>query len=155
MSFSIDPQQKRIKIRTIKRSSILPIQLTMKTQQTRSMMMKTETIDLFSFLSKYAKRNFSLRHPSKKKQSCWYYTDKTHTVKYVSKKILCHCFRSIRIVQPCNTKQKISRRPRTSTQKNNERHFFSVSNDRVFDLPFKFSSSFPHRLCFAILNQNR
>lgn len=32
---------------------------------------------------------------------------------------------------------------------------FSVSNDRVFDLPFKFSSSFPHRLYFAILNQNR
>ena len=85
MSFSIDPQQKRIKIRTIKRSSILPIQLTMKTQQTRSMMMKTETIDLFSFLSKYAKQNFSLRHSSKKKQSCWYYTDKTHTVKYLSK----------------------------------------------------------------------
>ena len=59
-----------------KRSSSLSIQLTMKTQQTRSMMMKTETIDLFSFLSKYAKRNFSLRHSSKKKQSCWYYTDK-------------------------------------------------------------------------------
>ena len=33
--------------------------------------------------------------------------------------------------------------------------FFSFSKDRVFDLPFKFSSSFPHRLCFAILNQNR
>ena len=32
---------------------------------------------------------------------------------------------------------------------------FSFSLKTVFDLPIKLSSSFPHRLCFAILNQNR
>ena len=32
---------------------------------------------------------------------------------------------------------------------------FSLSLKTVFDLPIKLSSSFPHRLYFAILNQNR
>ena len=56
---------------------------------------------------------------------------KTHTAKYLSKSTLCHCCRSIRIVQSCNTKRKISRRPRISTSKNSERHFFSFSKDSL------------------------
>ena len=91
MSFSIDPGnpdesiQETDKDKNNKKIVNLANPTDNEDAANKSMMMKTETIDLFSFLSKYAKRNFSLRHSSKKKQSCWYYTDKTHTVKYLSK----------------------------------------------------------------------
>ena len=94
----------------------------------------------------YKKSNMLVSHRPQLKQWC------------ISSKQMCHCFRSIRIQQPCNTKQINSRRPKISSLKNNGRHFFSFIEDRVFDPPFQFSSSLPHGLsvfAHAVLNQNR
>ena len=45
-------------------------------------------------------------------------------------------------------------RPRISTLKNNGGHFFSFTEDKIFDVPSNVFSSLSHRLSiFAVLNQ--
>ena len=62
---------------TIKRSAILPIQLTTKTQQTRSMLMKKQKQSIHSlfFFTKYAPRSLFIETFIKEKATCWYHTD--------------------------------------------------------------------------------
>ena len=67
---------------------------------------KTETIDFFPFLSQYAGRSLFIE-TFIKKATCWYHTDYNSNSE-IHHQNECHCFRSIRINQPCNTKQKIS-----------------------------------------------
>ena len=68
---------------------------------------KTETIDFFPFLSKYAGRSLFIETFIKKKATCWYHTDYNSNSE-IHHQNECPCFRSIRINQPCDTKQKIS-----------------------------------------------
>ena len=158
MSFSIVPSNLGDTVKETDKdinntkSSILPMQMTPNKKYVDE---KTETIH---FLSKYVGRSLFVETFIKKQHAGITQTT-TQTVMYIIKTNLCHFFRSIRIEQPCNTKQTNSRRPRiSSSKKNSGRHFFSFTEDRVFDLPFKFSFSLPHGLSVSahvVLNQNR
>ena len=58
------------------------------------------------------------------------------------------------IHQVTRTRKILLQRPRISTLKNNGGHFFSFTEDKIFDVPSNVFSSLSHRLSiFAVLNQ--
>ena len=118
-----------IKIWTTKRSSILPIQLTMKTQQTRSRLMKNGNNWFILFFVKIYKKKFLMETFIKEKAIMLvsYRQKLTRRSTYQNKLYAT----AVVMQQSCNTKRKISRRPRISTSKNSERHFFSFSKDSL------------------------
>ena len=98
---------------------------------------KTETIDFFPFLSKYAGRSLFIETFIKKKQHAGITQTTTQTVKYIIKMNVI-AFDQSGLINHATQNKKFLRRPRISSLNSKGRHFFSFTKDRVFDLPFKF-----------------
>ena len=139
--------KKLIKIWKIKRSSILPILLTTKTQQTRCWWKKRNNRFFLFFVKICRQKSFHWNIHKKIKQTT------TQTVKFIIKINLS----LLSIIQDWTTMQHKTKHfheePRY-LQKTMEET--SLSLKTVFDHPIKFSSFLPHRLsAFAVLIQFR
>ena len=93
-----------IKVWTIKRPSILPIQLTTETQWQRSMLMKKQKQLIYSLFCQICPQKS--RHWAIHQGRSNMLVSHRPEIKQWSTTSLCHYFQSIRIEQPCNTKQK-------------------------------------------------
>ena len=144
-----------IKIWTTKRSSILPIQLTMKTQQTRSGLMKNGNNWFILFFVKICKKEFLMETFIKEKAiTLVSYRQKLTRRSTYQNKLYATAVDQSELYNHATQNGKFHgdlEYPLRKTVKDT----FSLSLKTVFDLPIKLSSSFPHRLYFAILNQNR
>ena len=129
--------------------------MTMKTQQTRSMLMKKQKQSIFPFFVKICRQKSFHWDIHKKKQHAGITHTTTQTVKYIIKMNVI-AFDQSGLINHATQNKKFLRRPRISSLNGKGRHFLSFTEDRVFDLPFKFSSSLPHGLSvFAVLNQKQ
>ena len=149
MSFSIVPSNLGDTVKETDKdinntkSSILPMQMTPNKKYVNE---KTETIH---FLSKYVGRSLFVETFIKRQHAGITQTT-TQTVMYIIKTNLCHFFRSIRIEQPCNTKQTNSRRPRISSSKKQWKTLFLSHWRQSLRSPFQvflFSSAWSFCFC--------
>ena len=158
MSFSIVPSnlgdtvKETDKDMNNTKSSILPMQMTPKKKYVDE---KTETIDFFVKIFRkksfrwdiHKKSNMLVSHRPQLKQWCT-----------SSKQICVTSFDLLGLNNHATQNKQIHADREYLLQKNSGRHFFSFTEDRVFDLPFKFSFSLPHGLSVSahvVLNQNR
>ena len=98
---------------------------------------KTETIDFFPFFVKICRQKSFHWDIHKKKQHAGITQTTTQTVKYIIKMNVI-TFDQSGLINHATQNKKYLRRPRISSLNSKERHFFSFTKDRVFDLLFKF-----------------
>ena len=98
---------------------------------------KTETINLFTFLSKYANKSLFIKTFIKEKATYGYHTNhNSNRAIFHQNKFCAAAFDQSGLNNHATQNRNISLRSKISTSINNGRHFFLFGQNRYFDLPF-------------------